>query len=529
MPRQLLITEWLMIGGFLGSLIVLGGVMRKDTVDANSTFLADRSLPWWMQSFSIIATNLNANDFIGLAGVAYAYGLVMVGLPITYSVGILVASIVIIPVIRRYKVFSLGEWLNKRYESPVGDAYDFIWTFVWMVFNMGLYVYAGAFVLNTLLGWPLWPSVALVMIVGTTYTLLGGFGAVAGSDTVQFILMFLPFVILLPLALAEVGGLSSLIDGLASNKSTLWPARNPLGSQLPLFGNRLNAVFIHVGFLFFALSYWSAEAQILQRPLAAKSSKSAQLGYLSAGLWYALIVPIGILIPGIIAAVLYPGLEVGDRAMPMLISNVIPPGLYGVVVVGLLAGVLSSIDSQLNNFQTIFIERIYKRHVSKNKNESHYMSAANIAGILFMLLTVGTTYVFSQSSLMFLLIFSILAIIMPPFAAIALIGGLWDGATTKGALTGLIFGLPYSLYLGFALGHQASYARAFYTLPPVMLVIIIASILTSSAEDEEKTGLLQNIQNDLKRVVPPSVQRAAGITVGFALLLVIVLTAIFGM
>jgi solute:Na+ symporter, SSS family len=529
MAGQLLTTEWIALGGFLASLVLYGAVMQGETIDAESTFLADRSLPAWMQAFSTVATNLNANDFLGKAGLAYTFGLVALASPISTVIAIIVAAFIVIPFIRRIEAFSLGEWLNSRFNSPVGEAYDFVWTFIWMLVNMGLYIYAGSLVLNTLLGWPLWPSVAVIVLIGTTYTLLGGFGAVAGSDTVQFVLMFVPFLFILPLALNEVGGISGLMSGLATHQSTIWPKNNPLGATLPFVGSRLNAFFLYLGFILFSMSYWSSESQILQRPLAAESAESAQRGYLYTGMWYALIVPFVIIIPGVIAAVLFPNLSVGDRAMPMLIKEVIPPGLYGAIIIGLLAGVLSSFDSQLNNFQTLFTERIYRRYVAQGKKEGHYLKVAKFAGIIFIIISLIMTYFFSKQPLMYVFAISILATIMPTFASVALMGGLWDEATTKGALAGIVFGLPWSVFLGFQLGHEAVYARVLYTIPTVMLVILIVSIFTSSAKDEHPTNFWRDFTSSSESVLAPSIKRLAVVLTAVVALLLLGFTVVFGL
>ena len=132
----LALTEWVAIAVFLIGLLIFGTYMSKSTVDSGSTFLADRSLPPWMQAFSTVATNLNANDFLGLAGFAYVFGIVVVAGSIGNALAIVLATLVVIPFIRQIQAFSLGEWLNERFATPVGDAYDVIWTFVWMVVNM---------------------------------------------------------------------------------------------------------------------------------------------------------------------------------------------------------------------------------------------------------------------------------------------------------------------------------------------------------------------------------------------------------
>lgn len=526
-PPTLVATEWIALSVFVISLVVFGAYMRQSAVDSASTFLADRSLPPWVQAFSTVATNLNANDFIGLAGFAYTFGIIALMVPVSTAIGIIVATIAIIPFIREIEAFSLGEWLNTRFTSPVGEAYDFIWTFVWMFINMGLYIYAGSLVLNTLLGWNLWLSMGLVVIVGTTYTLLGGFGAVAGSDTIQFVLMFIPLALLLPMSLDMVGGISGMVEGLQSHQATMTPSEHPLLADFP-FGGMIAVALLYIGFTTQSISYWGSESQILQRPLSAESSESAQIGFLYTGIWYAVLVPLFILIPGVIAAVLYPDLGVADEAMPMLIRDTMPPGLYGVVIVGLLAGVLSSVDSQLNNFQTLLTERIYRRFVASDREPGHYVAVSRVAGIIFVILSVAMAYYFSLQDSMYLVAQSLLVTIMPTFAAVAIVGGLWDRATSTGALVAVVFGFLFSIYLGFSLGHEATYVRSLYSLFTTIGVAGIVSVFTTPKEAETPTGFGPSLGDKTITAIPPRVKRAALLTAGLALLTLIVAIILFG-
>lgn len=516
-PPTLVVTEWIAIVTFVSSLVVFGAYMRQSTIDSASTFLADRSLPPWVQAFSTVATNLNANDFIGLAGFAYSFGVIALMTPISTAIGIVIVTIAIIPFIREIRAFSLGEWLNERFTSPVGETYDFTWTFVWMFINMGLYIYAGSLVLNTLLGWDLWLSIGIVVIIGTTYTLLGGFGAVAGSDTIQFVLMFIPLALILPMSLDMVGGVSGLIEGIESYQGTMTPSEHPLIADFP-FGGPIAVTLLYMGFVTQSIAYWGAESQILQRPLAAESSESAQLGFLYTGIWYAVLVPLLILVPGVAAAALYPDLAVSDAAMPTLIRDSMPPGLYGVVIVGLLAGVLSSVDSQLNNFQTLLTERIYRHHIAPDRSAGHYVTVSRVAGILFMLLSVSMAYYFSLQDSMYLVAQSLLVTIMPTFAAIAIIGGIWDRATTAGALAGLVFGIVFSVYLGFELGHDATYIRSLYSLIMIMLVVGVVSVFTTPKDGETPTEFLSSVRDENVTTISPTVKRASVVTTALAAL-----------
>jgi len=454
MEGPLLPTEWAMIFVFIAGVVLWGMRMHKSAQTMEGAFLADRKVPGVIASISTVATNLNANDFLGLTGAVYAVGIIMAHIIFNNSLVLVVVALLLMHRLRRYNVYSLGGWLETRYSSIVGNAYSIVWTFVWMLFNLGLYIYGGALVLETLLGWNLYASIVLLSLVAAFYTLMGGLGAVVATDVLQIALMFFPLVFVGFSGLHEVGGLAGLAEKLPETHKHLWPAQTPFGT-LPI---------LLFGMLFMGLSYWSCEAQVVQRPLSARNPEEASIGYMGAAVWYAIIVPFVIVIPGLAAVVLFPDLPKNDHAMPTLVKTFLPPGLYGVAVVGLIAGFLSSADSQINAFCTMFTTDIYRKLIRPNRSDSHYVRVGRIAGVVFTLAAILTALIVSLNSEgMFLFAVSVLATIMPPFGAISLLGVLWRGTTTAGALAGLIAGGVSALGLVVAsiTGELAEFASAY--------------------------------------------------------------------
>ncbi len=431
MAPTLLSTEWAMIGVFVVAVILWGLRMRTGAKTMEGAFLAGRKVPGVIASFSTVATNLNANDFLGLTGAVYAVGIIMAHIIFNNSIVLVLVALLLMHRLRRYNVYSLGGWLEQRYSSSVGNAYSIIWTFVWMLFNLGLYIYGGALVLETLLGWNLYLSIVLLSILAAFYTLLGGLGAVVATDVLQIALMFFPLLFVGFAGLDEVGGLSALAEKLPETHKHLWPEETPFG-LLPI---------MLFGMVFMGLSYWSCEAQVVQRPLSARDPEEATISYMGAALWYAIIVPFVIVVPGLVALVLFPDLPSNDHAMPTLVRTFLPPGLYGVAVVGLIAGFLSSADSQINAFCTLFTNDIYRKMIRPDRSDAHYVSVGRVAGVVFTLAAILTALIVSRNSDgMFLFAVSVLATIMPPFGAVSLLGVLWRGATPAGALAGLVVG-----------------------------------------------------------------------------------------
>ncbi len=442
---ELVPTEWLMVFIFIGGVIFWGWHMRKAGATMESSFLADRNVPGFIASLSTVATNLNVNDFFGGAGMAYGIGMVMVHGHFLNGIALVIVSLFLVQKLRRLNVFTLGGWLEKRYCTTVGVAYSLSWSLVWMMFNLGLYIFAGALVLNQLVGWDMKVCIIGLSIVAAVYTLLGGFRAVVATDVLQIALMFFPFIFVAASAWIAIGGPAGLAESLSQDypdKAHLWQFDTPFG-PLPL---------LIVATVMMNVTYWSTEAQVIQRPLSAKSEQDATMSYLGASFWFTVLVPLLILIPALAAIKLFPNLENPDYAMPSLISEFLPPGLYGVTIIGLIAGFFSSADSQINAFCGMFIPDIYKRFIVKNKSENHYVKASKFAGVAFTLLAILTALVFmwnheNEKQGMTIFALSILVTIMPPFGAITILGALWKRIGSKAAIAGLAAGMVTAVTL----------------------------------------------------------------------------------
>ena len=488
-PGNLLPTEWLMMAVFIVGVLSWGIYMKGRISDLSDSFLAGRKVPGIIASVSAIATNFNTNDFIGGVGAAYAMGLVMAHGSLLSGFVLIFICFVFLRQIRRLNVFTLGEWLRIRYSTAVGDIYSFVWVFVWMLINLGLYIYSGALVLRTLVGWNLFASIVLLTVVAATYTLLGGFGAVVATDVLQMVLMFFPFLFLVPRIWMAAGGREGILTGVDPQYVDIWSSQSP-------FGHIGIVVF---GALFLSLSYWSSEAQMIQRPLSARSVDDAAVSYLGVGVWHTFIAPLIIVIPGIAALKLFPNLSNNDFAMPMLIKTLVPPGLYGVTIIGLMAGFLSSADSQINAFCTMFITDIYRRRLARNRSTAHYLRASKVSGAIFTAAAIGTAILFNYSkSGMMLMALSILATIMPPSAAVIIIGALWKKAGKTGALAGMLGGFATGIALitldlngkltGFAA--ETLYLRA-------LITFVVSTVLTVAVSAIMREGVNETYENTL--------------------------------
>ncbi len=432
-------TEWLMVIVFVSAVIFWGFRMRSTASKSlEGSFLGGRKLRGSVASLSAVATCLSGGDFIGWAGLVYTFGVIIANCSLIDSFVMITIGLLLAPKLRKMNVYSLGGWLEKRYSRSVGITYSVVWCGSWMLFNMGLYIYGGALILHTLVGWPLYPSLIILTIIAASYTLLGGFSAVVATDVLQISLMFFPFLFISASVWIEVGNPAQLASMLPDAKAVFWTHDTPFG---PL-------VLMILGIFFMNMSYWSTEAQILQRPIATRSEEEASISYLGIGFWLGILFPMLIVFPALAAIALYPDLKNPDHAMISLVRGFMPHGLYGVTVIGLMAGVFSSTDSQMNCFCTVFTSDLYKRLLRPNQSERHYLRVSKIAGVLFTLAAIGAALWISKSEkgMMYFAI-SVLATIMPPFSAIFIMGVLSRRANWAGALCGLVGGGTVAIIL----------------------------------------------------------------------------------
>lgn len=432
-------TEWAMMFVFIAGVFYWGFRLRKMASESMAgSFLADRNIPGFIGSLSTVATNLNINDFIGGAGMMYAVGAINAHGFLANGIALIFVSLFLVQKLRRINAYSLGQWLEKRYSPFIGSSYSIIWAIVWMLFNLGLYIYGGAFVLNTLMGWNLYYSIVLLSIIASAYTLLGGFGAVVATDVLQLCLMFFPFIFVAVSVWLDIGSPAELALSLPEDKAHFWAPQTKFGPIWLMMGAGV----------IMSSSYWSCEAQVIQRPLASKSEDDATVSYLGASFWFTILVPLLIGYPALAATKIVPGLENPDFAMPALLKMYLPHGLYGVTIVGLIAGFFSSADSQINAFCSLFTTDIYKKMIVKNRSERHYVITSKIAGAIFTFAAIATAILIStRKEGMMIFAMSVLATIMPPFGAITIAGAISKRVTSTAAATGLVIGGIISIIL----------------------------------------------------------------------------------
>jgi solute:Na+ symporter, SSS family len=310
-------------------------------------FLAGRSLTWPIIGLSLFATNISAEHFVGLAAGGYKEGLVQGGYEWIASYCILMLAGVFAPQYLKHRVFTIPEFFEKRFGVAMRVSLTFYFLAMIILTKTSVALYSGTVVLVELTRWDFQTTLWGIGIVTALYTMVGGLAAVVYTDAIQALILIAGSVILTATGLHAVGGWGALTAKLAaSGRSDLLSMVKGPGHELPFSG------FLLGNFLVGGMFYWCMDQVNVQRVLGARNVREARLGAVFAG--FLKIIPVFILVlPGVIAAVLWTDIGDANKTYSTLVQNLLPAGLRGLVLSALLAALMSSVSSMFNSASTL--------------------------------------------------------------------------------------------------------------------------------------------------------------------------------
>lgn len=414
-------------------LAIIWWVIQQKQESVKDYFLAGRNLGWFVIGASIFASNIGSEHVVGLAGTAAKSGMVM-GHYELHSWIILLLGWVFVPFYMRSSVFTMPEFLERRYSSEARWILSIISLIGYVLTKVSATVYAGAVVFQTLMGIEFWSGALIIVLLTGAYTILGGLRAVIYTDALQAVVLILGSLTISAIGLMKIGGWDNLVTSVGPGHFNMFlPADHP---EFPWIGMVFAPPIIGIW-------YWCTDQYIVQRVLAARNETEARRGTIFAG--YLKLLPIFLFfIPGLIAfAMVKSGqlnYESSDQAFPTLVKELLPSGMRGLVAGGLLAALMSSLSSVFNSCSTLFTIDIYQK-LKPETDEKKLVLIGRIAtgvvvvsGILwipFMKIISGELYTYLQS---------VQAYIAPPIAAVFLMGIFWERINSQGALAALIGG-----------------------------------------------------------------------------------------
>ncbi len=363
--------------------VALKGKVKADS-SADEYFLSSRNLPWYSIALSTIATNIQGYQFLGMMGSAYLFGLAQANLEINAVQGILIGAFIFVPLFLREKITTITQFISKRLGQRVALFYSLANISLFATVTIGAALFWGAYAADLVFGEQLTflhsnriiRIAILIIILGVfsaIYTYLGGLSAVVKTDIIQFSVLILGGAVVCFTAVNQMGGWDQLYIQTPEKMHLHLPADHPTLPWTHLFG-----LFL------LNINYWCANQTVMQRALAAKSVRHAQTGLIAGGL-IKYIMAVIIIIPGIaLYGILGDNLIEPDMAFPYIVNTYLPVGVKGIILCGLFASLMSTVDSTFNSLATLWSTDIYSKYINKQAGDKEKIKAGQKA-IIFSL------------------------------------------------------------------------------------------------------------------------------------------------
>jgi SSS family solute:Na+ symporter len=507
------LLDWIVLGAFLLALvgiIVWVSRMKEDT--SSDYFLAGRDATWIAIGASIFASNIGSEHLVGLAGAGASSGMAMAHWEM-HGWMILVLGWLFVPFYARSGVFTMPEFLERRYNSASRSLLSIISLVSYVLTKVAVTVYAGGIVFKEVFGiesiWGIdffwFGAIGLVVITGI-YTVIGGMKSVLYTSVLQTPILLIGSITIVVIGLSKVGGWAELEAICSANltehgDSMMGLMRSPKDAEFPWTGVILGSAII--GFW-----YWCTDQYIVQRVLSGRNQTQSRRGTIFGA--YLKLLPVFIfLIPGMIAFALNEkgliDLQDSDSAFPLLVSELLPIGLKGVVVGGLLAALMSSLASLFNSSAALFTVDFYKKYKPES-SEKHLVYVGRVATVVIVVLGIAWIPVMKGiGKVLYEYLQDVQSLLAPGIASVFLLGVFWKRATPKagfaGLATGFVLGMVRLAFNIFADSvPEGTWYHAIWVAPNwlhyeiilfgiCLIVIFVVSFFTERANEAKLVGV----------------------------------------
>jgi SSS family solute:Na+ symporter len=467
----------------------------KDTSDY---FLASKNLPWWAIGASLIAANISAEQIVGMSGSGYAIGLAIASYEWMAALTLLIVGKFFLPIFLKNHIYTMPQFLERRYGKVLPVIMALFWLALYVFVNLTSIIWLGSIAVNKVAG--IDQNVALIILgsFALLYQIRGGLKAVALTDIVQVTLLVLGGLVVAYLTLTQIGG-GDLFNGFHQLVTTAPDHFHMILKKGDPHYIDLPGLSVLIGGMWIAnVAYWGFNQYIIQRALAAKSLDEAQRGVIFAA-FLKLLMPVIIVLPGIAAVVLAPGLPKPDEAYPTMM-RLLPPGLLGLVFAALVAAIIASTASKINSIATIFTLDLYAKWRGERTRaedavgesageEKHLVLVGRITAITAIIIAIIVARPLvgsSEQAFQFIQEFS--GFFTPGITVIFLLGLFWKRATEAGAIVaavtsvGLSFIMKYTLpAAGFSQGMNDYLTPFINRMGVVFLVSLVLAVIVSLA------------------------------------------------
>jgi SSS family solute:Na+ symporter len=530
----------------------LGLYLRKFTTTGEEFFMAGREMTAWIAGLSFISANLGSLEMMGYAAATYQYGILVAH---AYWIGaipaILFLGLVMMPFYYICKTHSVPGYLMLRYGDGARSLSAISFA-VMTILMSGINMYSMAIIMKVILGWNIHFSIWVSSLTVALYVMAGGLLSAIFNEVLQFFLIWIGCLVIPVVGLIETGGWTGMVHRIQTN----FPGQDftHMWSTTGSFtGNPMGVHWTGIVFgwgLAISFGYWTTDFLVVQRVMAAKDLRSAQLGTV-IGAFFKMMVPLIVILPGLLAlAVLsfhlvpesqggIPNVHTYNEALPLMLARYCGPGLLGLGVTALVAGFMSGMAGNVTAFTTVWTYDIYKPYIRKNAADSHYVSMGRWCSFLGVFVSIGTAYLVMNFSSIIVYAQVIFVFFIVPMFGTVILGMLWKRTTPAAGFWGLLAGILTSFGLWAwvkfdpsALRHVAfspdakdmaeNVYRAMWSLIANVVVTVAVSLFTKPKPEHELKGLVYGMTDLAPEGHFPFFRRpitwAAAVAVGFVLL-----------
>ncbi|MCY1145284.1 sodium:solute symporter family protein [Actinoplanes sp. Pm04-4] len=503
------IVDYLILVLYFGTVLGVGFAARRAIKTSADFFLSGRSLPAWVTGLAFVSANLGALEILGMAANGAQYGLLTLHY---YWIGAVPAmvflGIVMMPFYYGSKVRSVPEFLKRRFNKPT-HIFNAISFAVAQVLIAGVNLFALALILDALLGWELWISILVGAAIVLTYITIGGLSSAIYNEVLQFFVILAGLIPLTVIGLVKVGGVDGLFEKVRQSplgdaalhtwSNTGSSADNPLGA------NWIGILF-GLGFVL-SFGYWTTNFAEVQRALSAKNMNAARRTPIIAA-FPKLLIPAVTVIPGLIAAVTITGLgaKEGDltynNSIPLLMEQLLPNGVLGIAVTGLLASFMAGMAANVSGFNTVFTYDIWQAYIRKGRSDEYYLRIGRYATIGGVVIGIGTAFIASGYGNIMEYIQQLFSLFNAPLFATFIVGMFWKRMSPWAGFWSLLLGFLASLalyiaYLTDAITFNSALEQSFWGAGVAFVVAVIVAIavtfFTPSKPEDELRGLVYGL------------------------------------
>ena len=440
--NRLATLDWIVIVGYFVLVfgVAIWATRRAGSTQESSTgyFLAGRHAGWFIVGASLFASNIGAEHLVGLAGTGAASGVAVAQFEVLASFMLLILGWVFVPFYLRSGVFTMPEFLERRYSKGARWYLAIVSIIAYVLTKISVTIAAGGIVFEALMGIDFWTGALVVVVATGVYTIFGGLTAVLYTDLLQLFVLVGGAVAVTLFGLSALGGWDVMVATVGPDFLDMWrPATDP---SFPWTGILFGAPILGIW-------YWCTDQFIVQRVLSARNLTEARRGTIFGG--FLKLLPLFLfVIPGVVAyALAQQGrlqLAAPDQALPTLVAALLPVGVRGLVVAGLLAALMSSLSGVFNSCATLITWDVYREMRPKASERQLVVVGQASTAVLVGLGLLWIPLMRGISGQLYQYLQSVQAYISPPIAAVFLLGVFWRRVNAQGAMAALL--------LGFVLG-----------------------------------------------------------------------------